>query len=415
MNSKIIPMLVVLLIASIILPQFTAGSFAGDAVSSETVYREGMFGPSIERVVWESGAVTHVTKYPWYYFWEQTDDFQSMNIYGISGSSMSNDINIVCDYGDDPISVTFKQQNDLDFSDSINWFWSSKEVCEKSCLIAYYGLVDDQEKDLNYLTDDFHSLIHTVGPWAYGETWTSTLKISPDWVHGIKAPGSYDFTVQETLYPSNLQPYDTDRAWIHLTVLEDPIISQEIGKGTITVKVLDNLIQSAADVRMYQDGSLKQTVHLTAGEHTFENLPFGSYRFEVVDSDYKPFFYDAFPQQSGYDYDSGAVDLSAERNTISYLIYGDFTSTEGSGYDQGDGIIPDYSNTTTGKVLEDIVDGVTGDDDDGEFDYFKAIIALLASLGLFGIVVLGLPLFIVAACLILVAMYILSRDGDDEN
>lgn len=397
---KICMLMLAGLVLSIVFQVMLPGTIVGEVKDSQVVHRYGLFGPSVERVELVDGSVMYTTNYPWYYFWEQSEGHRSMNIYGIAGSASSNQVYITCNYGDDPIPVTFKQQNDLDFSSSTNWFWSGKEDCVKSRLVAYNGLVTDTNADLDTLTDAYHTKEEQSGNWAYGETWTTTLYFTPDFLHGISGPGSYDYTVEETLYPSSLVGYDQDRAWVHLAVLEDPVISQEIGKGSITVSALDNLVQRPATVRMYKDGSLYQSsIYLKDGQRVFDNLEFGTYRFEVIDADFDTWCYDAFPQQSGYDYNVGEVELSASANAINYLICGDFASTTDNGFDSGTTL--DYSNNTISEIIDSITDSSRGDTGE-EPNYIAALVAILATLGLLAVVILGLPLFIIIVIVLLV-------------
>ena len=59
---------IIVIVASIMLPFMQENSFAGNVVESEVVYRDGLFGPYIERVALDNGGVTYVTQYPWYTF-----------------------------------------------------------------------------------------------------------------------------------------------------------------------------------------------------------------------------------------------------------------------------------------------------------------------------------------------------------
>ena len=394
-NWFLIAIMVVL--ASILLPFMQENSFAGNVVKSEVVYRDGFFGPYIERVTLDNGGIIHVIQYPWYYF---TDgNLPSMNIYGIEGSAMSNTVNIVCYPDDDPIPIIVKQQNDLNFPNSVfPWLYDEVEA-ERSRLTMYNGIVESADEKLDPLFDSYHDMAWSYGPYLYGETWTSTLYYYP-----YVKPYAHEegFTIEETLYPTSIG-YDMDRAFVYVTVLDrvdindpnDPIVVG--GVGSITVRILDNLIQRPATVRIYKDNVLIQTVYIEDGKHTFKDLVFGFYRFEVVDDGYETYFYDAFPQSSDYDYDIGNVELSAELNTISYVIYGDFLSTDGSGFDFGDGLLP----TVPENNLSDVYDAfkAAGDDDDSSFSLTQIlglIAALLTSMGLLtSVAVIGLPIFIV--------------------
>ena len=403
---------IAVVLASILLPFMQAGSFAGNVVESEVVYRDGLFGPYIERVTLDNGGVMHVIQYPWYYF---TDGYlPSMNIYGIEGSSYSNEIHLVCYSDDAPIKITVKQQNDLKFPNSI-LPWSYDEVdAVKSRLVMYKGIATDNEK-LSSLTDPWDDLVWTHGPFVYEETWTTEVQFNPWYYDGGDKP---KFTIEETLYPVSLVGYDMDRAFVYVTVLErvntedpnDPIVAG--GVGSITVTVLDNLIQSPATIRMYKNDVLVQSsLYIKDGDHEFTDLEFGTYRFEVVDADYETWFYDALPQQSGFNYDLGNVELSAELNAISYIIKGDFPSTDGDGFDMGDGLLPVVPDNSMSE-LYDAVKEVA--DEEGGLSLAQIlgmIAALLSSMGLLAsVAIIGLPIFIVVILFLLVAAFVKSGD-----
>ena len=412
---------IMIVLASITLPFMQVGSFAGNVVESEVVYRDGWFGPYIERVTLDNGGVMHVTQYPWYYF---TDGYlPSMNIYGIEGSAMSNTVNIVCYPDDDPIPIIVKQQNDLKFPDSI-FPWMYDEVdAERSRLTMYNGVFDDFNETLSPLSDSYHDMIWSYGPYLYGETWTSTLHYYPY----VRPYGHEEgFTIEETLYPA-LIGFDMDRAFVMVRVLDrvdvndpnDPIVVG--GVGSITVRILDNLVQRPATIHMYQDNVLIQTVYIENGEHTFDDLEFGFYRFEVVDDDYETYFYDAFPQQSGYDYDLGNVELSAELNGVSCIIYGDFASTDGSGFDMGDGLLPVVPENNMSELYDDVKDalGIGDEEDDGTFSLSEIVAmigALLASMGLLtSVAIIGLPIFIVGILFLLGVAFVKSGDKSNDS
>lgn len=446
MNRNWFLIAIAVVLASILIPFMQVNSFAGNVVDSEVVYRDGWFGPYIERVTLGDGAVMHVTQYPWYYFVEGS--LSSMNICGIEGSGEYNSINIVCYPDDDPIPIVVKHQNDLDFTNTINWFWDNTEICDRSRLVMYNGIVTNPDEELDPIWDVQHDIAWSYGPYAYGEYWTSTLHYYPyvrPYAH------SEGFTVEETLYPTTLVGYDMDRAWVYVTVLErvihvdpddptspvdpdDPIVVR--GTGSINVKIMDNYLQSSATIRMYKDNNLVQSsLYIDNGDYTFDDLEFGTYRFEVIDADYYTYFYDAFPQQAGYDYDLGNVELSAELNTVGYVIYGDFPSTDGSGFDAGDGLLPDWSDNPTSETIDDITDilheggsaenttlinyffeniisGGDGDDD-GSLTLSEIITmigALLASMGLLtSVAIIGLPIFIVGILFLLGVAFVGSK------
>lgn len=430
MNRNWFLIAIAVVLASILLPHLGPSSFAGSVVDSEVVYRDGWFGPYIERVTLDNNGVTYVTQYPWYTFNEQFSDLSSMNIYGLDGGSAmiggasSGYIELVAYPDGDPIEIIVKQQNNLDFSSSVNWWEDGKEVCEKSRLVMYTGSTEkstEEWKELTPLINLFDDLTWSDGPYLYGETWVSSVTFEP-WRYD--GGDHLEFTIVETLYTGPLIGYDTDVGYVDVTMLEyvdlndpnDPIIQG--GVGSISVKVLDNLIKRSATVDMYKNNNKIQTVVIDGGSHVFDDLEFGMYSFEVVDDDYETWFYDAFPQQAGYDYDIGDVELSAELNTISYVINGDFASTDGHGLDGGDGLLPDYSNTTTGKVLDEVVKILTGgnedgDDDDGSLSLSEIVAmigALLASMGLLtSVAIIGLPIFIVGILFLLVAAFVGSK------
>ena len=432
---------IAVVLASILLPFMQEGSFAGNVVNSEVVYRDGWFGPYIERVTLDNGGVMYVTQYPWYTFHEQFSELSSMNICGLDGGSAmvggasSSYIELVAYPDDAPIEIMVRQMNNLDFSSSVNWWEDGKETCTKSRLVMYKGSTEkytEEWKELSPLVNPWQDLTWSHGPYAYGATWESHVTFDPWYYDG---GNQLEFTIVETLYTGPLIGYDTDVGYVDVTMLKrvtytdpddptspvdpnDPIVIG--GVGSIQVKVLDNLIKRSATVDMYKNDNKIQTVFIDGGSYTFDNLEFGTYRFEVIDQDYETWFYDAFPQQSEYDYDIGNVELSAELNTISYVINGDFASTDGSGLDGGDGLLPDYSNTTTGKVLDEIVKTLTGDgDEDGSLSLTQIvgmIAALMASMGLLAnVAIIGLPIFIVGILFLLVAAWVKSGDKKTTN
>ena len=415
---------IAVVLASILIPFMQAGSFAGNVVDSQVVYRDGLFGPYIERVTLDSGAVMHVTQHPWYHFSKYSVNLPSMNIYGIVGSGISNEIHITVYSDDDLVPIVFKQQNDLDFTNSINWFWDrGKEECSKSRLVMYKGYFEE-DANLDPYTNKWDDLVWSHGPYAYLQKWTSTLHFNPFFYE--PTPKIF-FTVEETLYDTAVTGYDTDLAYVVATVLEhsdptdptDPVVVR--GTGSINVMVYDNMIVRPATVNLYKNDVLFQTVYVD-GDYTFDDLEFGMYRFEVVDADYDTYFYDAFPQQSGYDYDIGNVELSAELNMIGYIVYGDFSSTPGSFGDiPGDGLIPDGNNNTAARLIDDVIGAVRGDDDNTDdsslslADIIAMIAALLASMGLLtSVAIIGLPIFLVVMLFLLVAAFVKSGDKKKE-
>ena len=100
-------------------------------------------------------------------------------------------------------------------------------------------------------------------------------------------------------------------------------VADEIGSGSITVNVWDNRVESNQWVEMYKNGKLVDTVYIK-GSKTFEDLGFGDYKFVVVkNDDWNTQFTDAVPCQGDFDFDEGTVELSANLNTINYVIWGD--------------------------------------------------------------------------------------------
>jgi hypothetical protein len=375
----------------------------------QVLHRDGLFGPKTERLVFEDGTIAYTTTYPWYYFAEQRDFLSSMNIYGIEGSSSSNEIYLTAEVGDDPIPIVVKQQNDLDFTNSEQGTWwdffgqKTQEPCDKSQLVMYDGIYGYGDNSPNIYSDPFHDRIVKEGFWQYGETWTSTLhfypvvnpmrlNMNPSQV--IEGAGSYSYTIEETLYPEDYPSgFDTDKAWVHVSVQEGQEYAESQGTGSITVKVLDNLYQSSANVDIYKDGQ-KIDSDTVDGATTFDDLEFGDYRFEVTNTDYDQYFVEAVPYYDLDKSDQGIAELTAEHNSITYVIYGDYPQTEGSGFDTGDDTIPGTNGT--------MPDLSVGDGGDGNLD---KIIALMESLGFFVIVALGLPLFMVMIVGLLLFMY----------
>jgi hypothetical protein len=402
--------LLIILVLSVVLPAIMpTGTIVSDQPieDRQVLHRDGLFGPTTERIVFEDGTIAHTTTAPWYYFPEQRFT-GAMNIYGIEGSSISNEIYLTAEVGDDPIPITFKQQNDLDFTDS-DWGWwptdifDSKEPCVKSQLVMYPGIKGYGDDSFNKFEDEYHDKEIKEGYWYYGDTWTSTLNFYPvttrsspyDNYMRIPGPGSYSYTVEETLYPEGSMGngYDMDKAWVHATVQKSQTEAESDGTGQITVKVLDNLYATDVWVNVYQDGTMVQESEFVDGERTFDNLEFGEYRFEVRNDDYDRFFTEAFPYYDLDKSDRGIAELTSDHNSITYVIYGDFEDTDGSAFDPGDDTLPE------------IGDGDNEDDDRNGGSLLDLIVKILDSFGLFHIVALGIPLFLVAMVGILLILY----------
>ncbi|WP_340819039.1 hypothetical protein [Methanolobus sp. WCC4] len=403
-RQGIVKLLLVLLVASIVLPSLSVQSYvpSGDT-EVDIVYRDGLFGPIHKMVTDEQGVRMHVIDYPWYYF---KDTGSAMNIYGIEGSSQSNDISFTIDYLSEYKEITFKQQNDLYFPDSI---WNKYPEVTKARLVMYNGLPESDDTDFGLL-DSYKTKQTVSGNWDYGETWTTTLRYYPSgW--GIEAGNTYDYTVQESLgidspIPTDQVFYDTDRAFVHVTI-PDPGATT----ATLTVTVLDNLKALPCSVQLLKDGQVyQQSVYLGSdGTKTFENLPFGRYSVKVLADDYETFFNDAYPAQFGYDYDDGEVELDSDINTCNYIIYGitDETKEDGSsGYDDPDNDIPSVPDPE--DIIEDILDG---DDEDGK-SIAELLVELAVSLGLVAVVAFGLPLFLI---LLLIVLLIFYKKGEKDD
>nr|WP_321496299.1 hypothetical protein [uncultured Methanolobus sp.] len=402
---------IILVLLSIILPASSVQTYVAGDGDVDVVYRDGLFGPVHKIITDDQGIRTYIIDYPWYYF---QDGNAGMNIYGISGSSQSNTISFSCYQDDDPFTITFKEQNDLNFDGSIWESVTGKTEATKAKIVMYQGYSDAGES-ISLLTNSIHSQNTVYGPFDYGETWTNTLDVYP----GLIGVGDAAFTVVEYLYADTIlgydKAYDQDRAWVYIAVQEDPDDAAESGKGSITLSVLDNLIPTDCTVRIYKDGSLYQnSIYVRDGYKVFDNLEFGDYRFVVLDDGYDTFFYDASPQQSGYDNDDGEVELSASHNSINYIIYGDFPETEGSGFDDDDSDDQTIDETIE-DVTEDIINAITGNDDDDDVSLTDLLGDILSALGLLTIVALGLPLFLVILIVVLLLVYKKGGDGDKRK
>ena len=392
-GNNIYLFLLLALILAVMIPHVGTQSYLGEGiVDSEVAYRDGLFGPVHRMVTDENGIRMHVIDYPWYTF----KSASSMNIYGIEGSSTSNDISLVLDKNTAYKDLTFKQQNDLYFPDSI---WNKYPKATKSKLVMYEGL--PKTNDYNFGIGDHSWAATTVdGPWNYGDTWTTTLRYYPKSTY-LEAGNTYDYTVQETIYidspiPGYDKGYDTDRAFVHITIPKDSS-SGNVDSATLKVTVLDNLLQMPAEIQLYKDGKLyRQSNQLKDGSITYKDLPFGTYSVKVLNADYETFFYDAYPAQPGYSYDRGQVELSKVVNTCNYLIYGISEGTKqsgASGFDDPDNDIP-----STKKIVESFENktgiSLPGGGGDGLFTaFFNKLITTLVA-----ITILGLPVvFIVIA------------------
>lgn len=128
------------------------------------------------------------------------------------------------------------------------------------------------------------------------------------------------------------------------SIISNDIDGREPNTSSIGVRVLDNLVQYPAHIRVYKDGEFIQSVYISRGYHDFQNLEYGMYRFEVIDPDYTTWWCDAFPAQDDYDNEIGNIELSSRINTVSYVINGDNPKTEGSGFDMPQSGV-DWSNT----------------------------------------------------------------------
>lgn len=412
---------IAVVLASILLPFMQAGSFAGNVVESTVVYRDGWFGPYIERVTLDNGAVTHVTRYPWYYFRDLSSP--SMRIVSLdggsfmSGGSSSGRISINVYEGDGVVPVTIGHQNTGDFI-TYDVFGLGDKTVKKSRLVMYKGDIETWKK-LSPLVAPWDDLVWSYGPYEYLDQWETVVTFDPWYYRG---GDTMTFTIVETQYPRSLVGYETGVGYVDVSVLKtvdpddptDPIVVG--GVGTIRVKVFDDMINRPATVNVYKDGVFVKTKSIIDDGFVFDNLKFGRYRFEVIDADYETWFYDASPHQSDFNFDIGDVELSAEFNTISYFVYGDFLSTESEYYEGGDNSsddergntsrIEEFLNETKGKLgLE------TGDGTLALADIITMIGALLASIGLLtSVAIIGLPIFIVVILFLLGAAFVKSGD-----
>lgn len=400
MNKNVYLLGLIIIIASVVLPALSVNSFGGDVIESGVVYRHGLFGPAVVRSTMSDGNVVLGVKYPWYYFNEYST--ASMEIYGIQGTTRNDYIEIICRPDDNPIPIKFYEKNDLDFTDA-SWLTrriaDGKEVCSYAHLFMYEGYVTDPDHTFDDANDVVHDAVMTEGPFAYGDTWSATLNFYPNrYLWSNNDPGVYDFTVQEMLTPDvtlgSLIPQYTDRAFIDIVMLED---DTSITTGQITVTVFDNFIQVPAFVKMYKDGVLLKDVYID-GQFTFKDLEFGTYQFVVTDTDYEFWFYEASPQQTGFDNHVGYIPLSAERSIISYKIFGDFPQTVDDGFGKNES-----------SWFDGILDGAwnpDGDDEDKEPGFMDLLKQIVEGLGLLTIVLIGLPIFIIIFVIIMLVGYI---------
>lgn len=385
------------LAALIVIPQITPMTLVGpvgDTADYDVLYKDSPFGYEIRKVYLDNG-FTYVKQYQWYHLESLLNIagiWQPHNIYGISSDSQylgttsasSNMLWLTCYTDSDPVPIYLKQQNDLDFSDSNNWFFDGKTTAKASRVAMYKGMFDE-DVHLDPYTVSCHDEEYIEGPFQYGETWTSTLHFYP---YVNPHPMSVDFTIQETLYADTwnflVDGYDTDRAWVHIAVQKSPEDAEESGIGTITVKITDELLPYSAYVQMYRDGSeVGDPEYVSEDGKDFSLQLNHYYRFVVIPPDgaeWTTWAYDAVPQQSGYDYNIGDVYLDAQHNVINYIVAGNDKNTEGDAFDNS-GVLPDYS------YVWDIFD----DDPDGEsHEWWEYLLAIL-----FGIALLGIPLILV--------------------
>ena len=109
------------------------------------------------------------------------------------------------------------------------------------------------------------------------------------------------------------------------------------GIGYITVTVLDELLETSATVDIYRDGQLMDTGVSLDGATTIK-LEFGNYQFIVTNDDYDQWSYEVFPSDYSAQSDHGIAELTAEHNTLGYIIYGDYTATDNTGFDSSNDI-----------------------------------------------------------------------------
>lgn len=425
-NNKQVTMILVVLAALVILPNMLPASMVtDDGVSDrETIYQDGLFGSKVNRVTLDNGIVTYEKDYAWYSAEALKESFlHSFNIYGIEGSSSSNVMYLTETYPFEPVTVTFKQQNDLKMSSLWGYGDYVETTIGKSRLRVYEGIAG-QDDELDSLTNNVVESVVSKDVHPYGQTWTTDIHVGGSY-YDISEAGSYGYTIEETLYPEgSLIGVETDRAWVHLAVMEEPA---QATSGEITVTVLDNLMCQPAHVAMYHDGHLVSTYYLDHGTYTYTNLDFGTYSFRVTDNDYTTWCYDAVPNQelqADYNLDVGVVQLSNDINHINYMICGIFDSTEESGksgFDDGDwdkdiksdvdeavedvkDVVPEIPS------LSDVVGDAFGDDnDDDGSSLWDSLKLLLLGTGLFGASVLGLPVFLVVSFIVLIIAYFYTK------
>lgn len=277
----------------------------------------------------------------------------------------------------------------------------------RSRVILFVGLIQDPDEDLSPIWDTYQSMGYSDGPYLYGEKWTSTLYFVPS----EKPYGNVrHFTIEETLYVNKIlwpdTSYNMDRAFVHVTTLERP--DDSVTTGQIQLTVMDGNLQAPATVRMYKNGIIvHESLYIPDGSYRFDDLEFGTYRFVVTDTDYETFFYDAFPQQAGYSYDIGTVELSKDLNVINYMIRGDFPKTPDSSFKPDSSFEPDEPDEP--GIIEKLSDLLGGSDDDSSPDepgFMDLLKQIVEGLGLLTIVLIGLPIFIIIFVIIMLAGYV---------
>jgi hypothetical protein len=384
MDKRIYTLLFIAVILAIIYPGIQSMSmFQGE--DSQVLYSDGLFGKRIEKVTVDipnaTSAHTYTANYPW---WHWSNLASGMNIYGISSPAQSGEgdssnwLYIDVEYGSDPVPITVKQQNDLYMKDTFEGYWDGERTISTARLRMYEGLVTDTDKEV---TGDLYAEAYSHGPYEYGDKFNTSIMFNPnpdayfvfgseDYSLAIDGSGVYDYTLQERYYQDHYLETDgwiMDRAWVSANVYEPSEDSVDDGKGSITVRVLDDLVQKEAYVDVYKNGQKHDTVHLEDGSTTLKGLEYADYRFRVdtgradIPESYEAFAYDSVPYQQGYDLNEGTVELTSNRDQINYVIIG--VSEESKENNESGFTTPDnlgYSDVTNTTIIKDTITGGSG-------------------------------------------------------
>lgn len=365
-----------LLIGSIIFSCYSApAEMIGDTpVDTEVMYRKDLFGPYYTKTTFENGVSQYALEYPWYYFCPNTLNLVSIATNG--GLKQGHMATYTTKTPGGSVYLKFYLQNSL----------ASKKDCKKVDLIFYEGTASDLTGTPTGRKLNTYSL---EGSWKYAETFVMAIDFGLP-----KKTGVYHYVVDEyetcSNWPLGSKTYKTGRGWIDI-VIESPTAVT----GELSVVVYDNMVPRTCFVDLYQGNSVyKSNVKLEGGRGTFKNLPFGTYRVQVLDSGFESYFYDCAPASCMVNDDIGSVMISSIHSSVSYLIFGDQKDTDDDGFDD---LNPD--------------DPIDPGEMDGSSGFSDVIKDVAKSFGLFAIVLFGLPLFILLLVVFLVYKWTKKREG----